>query len=179
LIITLTIANAWKYEVVSAEWLTEQKDALSALSSIVTMLILLAGSVFSYYRFFRGRTLSLRAELVLNASIHATPEKYLIHAITLTAKNVGSTTIWNPKPVISVRIHGPKEIQERREINDWWEEETGGQQTAAVIDPGETVSFFAQQHVPEQAWAVTYTAALRADIGDIWYVSRTVSNKEV
>ena len=178
LLIALTLANAWKYRIVSAEWFTEQKDALSALNSIVTMLILMAGAVFSYYRFFRGRTLSLRTELNVNVSVHQTPEQYRIHAITLTVKNVGSSTIWNPKPLIALHIHGPKGVAERREITDWWEEEASSEHLAPVIDSGETVTFFAQQRIPDGAWAVTYSASLRADQGDVWHVSKTVSNKE-
>jgi hypothetical protein len=89
LVITLLFADAWKYGIVSADWLGKRKDALSSLSSIITMLILLAGSTFSYYRFFRGKTLSLRLELSVDVSIHETPHATLLHAITVTAENVG------------------------------------------------------------------------------------------
>lgn len=180
LLIVLALANAWKYNFVSANWLSNQKDALSALNSLITMMILVAGSAFSYYRFFKGRTLSLRSELTLNVTVHQTPKRYRIHAITLTAKNVGSSTVWNPTPKITVQIHGPEGIEETRHIDDWWEEEAEGadKNLAPVIDAGETVSFFAHQHIPDEAWAVTYLALLRADQGDVWYVSKTISNKD-
>jgi len=168
----------WKADVISADWLTKQKDALSALNSIVTMLILVAGSIFSYYRFFRGRTLSLRSELSLEVSVHETSEQHLIHAIALTAKNVGGSTIWNPKPRIIMHIHGPKDVEQHRVITNWWEGSGNeDQKTAIVIDPAETVGFFAQQNIPDKAWAVTYMVSLQADRGDVWSICKTVSNK--
>ncbi len=146
------------------DWLAKQKDALTALNSIVTMLILIAGSIFSYYRFFRGRTLSLRSELSLDVSVHQTPEQYFIHAIALTAKNVWGSTIWNPKPSIVMHIHGPKDVEQHKVINNWWEEPGNeDQKTAIVIDPAETVGFFARQDIPATVWAVTYMASLQAD----------------
>jgi hypothetical protein len=180
LVISLLFANAWKYRIVSVDWLKEQKDALSALSSIITMLILLAGSVFSYYRFFRGRTLSLRLEIGIDVSVHKTTKPFFIHAITVIAKNVGSSTIWNPTPHVTVHIHGPDTIAQEREITGWWEEPIieDRKLLAPVIDSGETVTFFAHQEIPADAWAVTYTASLRTDNGDSWFAAKTISNKE-
>jgi hypothetical protein len=176
-LISLGLADAWKYGIVSADWLAKRKDALSALSSLVTLLVLVAGSTFSYYRFFRGRTLSLRLELAIAVSIHKAPNATMLHAITLTAKNVGGSTIWNPSPELVIITHMEEESLER--ITDWWDEPTGDEQrlTAPVIDPDEAVTFFAQREIPQQAWAVTYTACVRADTGDAWFTAKTVSNE--
>lgn len=180
LIVTLLLANAWKHDLVSTEWLAAQKDSLAALSSIVTLFVLVGGAFFSYYRFFRGRTLSLRAELGIAVSVHQTPEDFILHAAILTAKNVGTSTIWHPTPNMRVEIHGPPEVQETRHIRDWWEERSRSskRETAPVIEPDETVSFFSRQQIPKTAWAVTYIANLRADTGDTWYVATTVSNRD-
>jgi hypothetical protein len=178
LFILLSLANAWKYRLISVDWLRTQKDALLAFNSILTTAIIITGALFSYYRFFRGRTLSLRSELSLDISVHATPEGYKFHAGILTAKNVGGSTIWNPKPIITLHIHGSETVAERRDIDEWWSEHTNSSNMAPVIDPGESVTFFTSQHIPDEAWAVTYIASMAADQGDIWYVSKTVSNKE-
>jgi hypothetical protein len=177
LVVGLAVANAWKAHVVSFAWLAAQKDALGSLNSIVGMLVLIVGSVFSYFRFFRGRTLSLRSELALSVSVHATTENYFIHAMTLSAKNVGNVTIWNPLPRISLRIHGPPDNQRVEDVVDWEREQEQTQDLIAVIDPGETVSFFAVRHIECAAWAVTYSASLRADQGDTWHVCKMVSNE--
>lgn len=180
LAIALLAANAWKHQILSATWLKSQKDALAALNSIVTLLVFLAASVFSYYRFFRGRTLSLRAELNLDVSVHETPNESNLHAFTLTAKNVGTSTIWNPIPKITAVTHGPNSTEEKRDIVNWFEQHPtdGPKGTAAVIEADETVSFFGRQSVLKSAWAVTYTASVTADSGDTWFASKTISNKE-
>ena len=173
----LLIANVWKSRIVSLAWLAAQKDAIGALSGIVATVVLVIGSIFSYFRFFHGRTLSLRTELAIAVSVHNTDEDYLIHAITLSAKNVGGVTIWNPLPHISLRVHGPGSTEEILRISDWTREPTGSVASLSVIDPGETATFFALRRIPNRAWAVTYAATLRADRGDAWHVSKTVSNK--
>ena len=179
-VFALIAANAWKHEVLTSTWLKEQKDALAALNSIVTLLVFLAASIFSYYRFFRGRTLSLRSELTMDVSVHTTPNEHNLHAFALTAKNVGTSTIWNPKPEVQIAIHGPPDVKEHRTIDIWYEEKIGeeGNATVAVIEADETVSFTGQQLISKSAWAVTYSASLKADSGDVWYSSKTVSNKE-
>lgn len=103
----------------------------------------------------------------------------MLHAITVTAKNVGASTIWNPTPAISFVLHGPGEKVEEKQITGWWNEpntETQGA-FAPVIDPDEKVTFFAQRYVPKDSWAVTYTASVRADSGDSWFAAKTVSNE--
>lgn len=178
--ITLAFANAWKHQILSVKWLKDQKDALAAFKDIVTLLILLAASVFSYYRFFRGRTLSLRADLDIDISVHDTPNEYNLHAYTIHAKNVGTSTIWNPKPYLRVIVHGPDDADSERKIEHWYEEETelpkGSK--APVIEADEKATFFGHQEIPKSAWAVTYLATIKADSGDSWFVSRTISNKE-
>jgi hypothetical protein len=173
----LLVGNAWKARLVSLAWLATQKDTIGALNSIVGMFVLVIGSIFSYFRFFRGRTLSLRSELAITVSVHVTTEKYLIHAITLSAKNVGNATIWNPLPHISARVHAPPHAQTTIEIGDWEHEQVQSAEMVPVVDPGETVTFFAVRHIASEAWAVTYSASLRADQGDTWHVCKTVSNK--
>jgi hypothetical protein len=177
ILIILILANTWKHSLVSVEWLSKEKDALAALNSIATMIIVITGAVFSYYRFFKGRTLSLRMDLALGVTVHSTQEQYLIHAITLTAKNVGNSTIWYPTPKMTVRIHGPKRKEEIRKADDWWDINED-LHLAPVIDAGETVFFFTHQLIPDDAWAVSYSASLRADHGDVWRVFKTISNTD-
>lgn len=178
--ISLLLANAWRHQLLSVEWLKNQKDALAALNSIVTLLVFIAASIFSYYRFFKGRTLSLRADPQIDISVHPTTAEANLHAYNLTIKNVGTSTIWNPKPHLKLIIHGPPEIEDEREISGWYEEEReNDQSTVPVIEAEERVSFFGHQEIVKEAWAVTYIASIHADSGDSWYVSKTVSNAPI
>ncbi|WP_408596600.1 hypothetical protein [Pseudomonas sp. PLMAX] len=174
LMVLLGLANAWKHDLVSVQWLREQKDTLAALNSAVTIALLIAGAMFSYYRFFRGRTLSLRLELSIDVSVHETPLDKRLHAITVTAKNVGTSTVWNPHPALQIRIHGPSEAVWN--INEW-QSVDGQTSTLSVIESGEATTFFALKSISKEAWAVTYTASVKADEGDTWFVSKTISNR--
>ena len=178
LVAILLLANAWKHNIISAEWLKEQKDALSAINSIATTILLTAGAIFSYYRFFKGRLLSLKAEIALSISVHPTDGDVMLHAITLTKKNVGSSTIWNPTPIVTIHIHGP-DVSRPEEITQWETPRAAADLsgTFSLIEANETVSSFALREIPKSAWAVTYMAAVSADSGDTWFASRTVTNK--
>ena len=176
IVILLLIANAWKHQVLSTEWLKNQKEALAALNSIVTLFVFIAGAVFSYYRFFRGRTLSLRADPQIDVSVHPTDGSSNIHAYELSIKNVGTSTIWNPKPHLKLIIHGPSSIESEREISGWYEEAKANEHTVPVIEADERVSFFGHQQIQSEAWAVTYIASIEADSGDSWHISKTVTN---
>lgn len=177
LVVAAFAAGWWYYGRFWPNWLGDQHDAISAVKDIVTLTILVAGSVFSYYRFFKGRTLSLRAELTVAVTVHETPEQDRLHAITLTAKNVGTASVWNPKATITARFHLPEGVEETHRLNNWLEEGGGEKTELSVMDAGETIQFFAHQRVPVAAWAVTYLASLHADQGDTWHVGQTVTNK--
>lgn len=178
LAVILALAVGWKHGWISAEWLRDHKDALAALSSIVTMVLLVGGAIFSYYGFFRGRMFSLRLDVALEVSVHPAARGNLLHAVTLLARNIGGATVWEPHPKLEMRIHGPPTVSRTLTVDDWWKEEGVRQGAAAVIDPGECVRFFAQHEVSERAWAVTYVGGIRADQGDAWSVSKTVTNSK-
>jgi hypothetical protein len=180
-ILLLCIAILWKSGIVSLSALKEQKDSISAIQSILTIIFLIFGAVASYYRFFRGRTFSTRAELELDVSIHKCKDQFYLHAISLTAKNVGTISIWNPKPKIQVQIHSQNDKEKIRVISDWWEEDSSDVATEMVtlIDSGETVTFFAHQEIPLESYAVTYLASMSCDSGDIWHTAKTISNENI
>src|SRR6478736_2620036 len=133
LVLLLLVANAWKLHLVSVQLLAAKKDAISAVTSVASAVVLIAGAIFSYYRFFRGRTLSLRLELSLCVSVHDTPNGVLLHSIDLRAKNVGTSTVWNPVPKIIVKIHGPAGIDQTIAIAHWWEEDKSDRPDAAAV----------------------------------------------
>lgn len=115
LIAALVSVDAWKYKLISVSWLNERKDAFSAVNSITTTTLLIGGGIFSYYKFFKGRILSPKAELSLSISVHlpTSCSDFMLHAIMLTIKNVGSSTVWNPAPLVTIIIHGPEEAVQR------------------------------------------------------------------
>ncbi|QYO61956.1 hypothetical protein [Leptolyngbya sp. 7M] len=195
LIALLVVANVQKEQKISIRWLAERKDALAALNSIVTIVLLLIGSTFSYYRFFYGQTLAIRLELLLDVSVHGPPEEspFQLHVICLTVKNIGSFSLWNPMVKLTVvphvggmssdvgRTSSPKD---EITMSPWFQ--NGSNSVSAdptISDPmiliasGETAPFFAQREIPKEVWAVTYIVRLEAGNGTVWSTSKTVSNK--
>ncbi len=180
LIIGLVMAGLWRRHIVSLTWFKDRKDGIAAVSSVVSTVLLVVGATFTYFRFFRGRTLALRAELQLSATVHPTKEQHLIHAITLKIKNVGGSTIWSPTPLLRLRIFGPEGVSRTSDIefSEVVGSEAHGSATASfsVVETGETVSFFTVAQVPQAAWTVVYKASLAADSGDIWVAYCSVTN---
>ena len=167
----LALANVLKERSISVAWLKDNKDAITAATGIATTLLVFLGGVFSYYRFFRGRTFAARAELKLNVLVHATTEDFHLHSIIAEIKNLGSMPIWDPQPTIWLTIHGP-EGSSRNVIDDWFDppSPSGRGSDLTVIESSETTSYFAQQKVPKTAWVVTYLMAIRSRSGDVWHV---------
>jgi len=176
--VALGVLVSWRHGVLSSAWLEKNKDVVSAACNLVGAAVLVLGAIASYLRFFRGRTLSLRAELALAVSTHPTTDGVVLHAVTLTARNVGNATIWNPVPQMTLEVHGPPDTVASEVISNWSEETARVAGFVPVIEPGETVMFFAVRRIPVSAWAVAYGATLRADRGDTWHTSRMVSNPQ-
>jgi hypothetical protein len=177
LVTALALANVLKERSITLAWLKDNKDAITASTGISTTLLVFLGGVFSYYRFFRGRTFAARAELQLSVSVHETTEDFHIHSIVAEIKNLGSMPIWDPRPTIWFTVHGP-EGSNRRVIDDWFNPPSisGQSSELTVIESTETASFFAQQQIPKNVWVVTYIMAIRSRSGDVWHVGTSVSN---
>jgi hypothetical protein len=175
LVLVLVIGLA-RHGYLTPDTLKNQKDAISAASSICTALVLAIGGTASYYRFFRGRTFSVRAELSLDATIIKSPQAYLLHVVIFSVKNAGTMAIWNPVPSISVQSETPKGST-RTEIVGWLQESVGDDlPRKSVIDAGEIANFFFQHPVDPEVWAVTYIATVKSEEGDVWTTAKTLAN---
>ncbi|QDV51009.1 hypothetical protein [Gimesia fumaroli] len=178
IILILLFFNLIKHELIRPDWLAVNKDSISAAYDIFSIVVLLIVSIFSYYRFFRGRTFAMRAQPKITATVHDTSDNYYIHAITVEIENVGPLPIWNPSPVTVAKIHGPNEIEREKVIDQWSRPPFSSDRATnyVIIETGETISFFAHQKIPKEAWAVTYSTSIRAESKDIWATNMTVSN---
>jgi|GEM_PF-1939611 len=173
----LAIANLVKHQFLTASALASNKDALAALNDCVNIVFVTLGAVFSYYRFFRGRTFFSRAEVTLDVSVLPATTETNLHALSLTIKNIGSLAIWDPTPEIQVYRHGATKFA--REVWDAWREARSTHadpDALSAIESGETASFINEHLVPKTIWAITYIAFVRSQNNDIWKCSKTVSN---
>ncbi|MCW3845653.1 hypothetical protein OF829_00255 [Sphingomonas sp. LB-2] len=173
---TLLIGGSVRRGYLTLELFRANKDAIAAIGSVATMIFLLLGGVFSYYRFFRGRTFSVRAEMSISVDIIASPNGDLLHAISVIVKNIGSNPIWNPRATLTLESRSGDRVTTTR-VSDWVEESVADDtDRVAVIDAGETTTFFATRLIAKEVWAVTYVVQLASDSGDIWMTSRTLAN---
>lgn len=177
LVVALVVANSLKHGWLTTSILADNKDALDALNKVVTAIVVGVGAVFSYYRFFRGRTFFSRANLAMDVVVLPTTDEFNIHAVTLKVTNIGNLSIWEPVPEMKVRKYGPTGVEEEvwgawGEAKASWED----QRMLSVVDSGETVTFIHHTQVDKETWAVTYMAFVRSRRKDIWKHSVTVSN---
>lgn len=176
--IGLFLVNLIKRDIIGLEWLSKNKDSIGAINDIFSIAILLVASIFSYYRFFRGRTFAMRAKPKITTTVHNTSENFFIHAITVKIENVGQLPIWNPSPVTVAKVHGPDDSEKDRVVDNWSRPPftSDKELETVVIETGETISFFAHQKIPKEVWAVTYSTSIKSESKDIWATNLTVSN---
>lgn len=179
LLAALTL-NLWKYDFLTAKWLTANKDPLDAISKVATICTLVLGSVLSYYRFFRGRTLSLRADLTISSNTIEAPCQAHLHCVTVKVRNVGTTTIWHPVIELETCALLADGSTSPGKVSEWIEPEVRSgklERHLTLIDPGETAEYFCHVVVPRSAWAVTLTAVATSDSKDQWFSSTTIANR--
>lgn len=175
----LFASNLLKRGILTAHWLASHKDAISAASDLVQVTLVVVAAVFSYYRFFHGRTFSSRAEPGINVSVHSTTGDYFIHAILVAFKNVGTIPIWDPRPTVALQTIGPGGASEIAVADRWQEQSLSGdnEDRLPVVEAGETVSFVMHKQVPKTEWIVIYGATIVSQSGDVWATGKTVSNR--
>lgn len=73
-------------------FLTQWKDALAAVQSAVTVLGLLVGALWAYFKVFKGRIYTQRLEPCIGAKL-IYGNGYLCAVVEITIKNVGLTRV--------------------------------------------------------------------------------------
>ena len=176
IVIGLLIANAWHHELITPEILKKNKDAIQAASSVLTATVVVVGAFLTYYRFFKGRTFSLRGQIEIKVNVHDLLDAENLHVVKVLFKNVGTTAIFNPKLKLIVHILGDNE--ERRVIDQWFDP---GKELVDVprmyfVDPEESASFLTHVTVSKMSPSVIYTAIISSEEKVIWQDAQSVSN---
>jgi hypothetical protein len=73
--------------------------------------------------------------------VHEATASNNIHCVTLTLKNVGSVSIWEPKATLSFRPYGSEGAKPSRKISGWWnlKNHENTSNFAHIIECGESV----------------------------------------
>lgn len=174
----LLVAVAFRYGVIRASTLVQNKDLIDVGTKLLGTIILAFGAIASYFRFFKGRTLSPRL------TIHATVEVFPIdaarnlHVLSVDVKNIGSVAIWGLEPRVEIHFHGDRERTEE-DIGTWWTPlaQRDGKQRLHMLDTDESSQFVVHREVPIQYWAVTYFTRIGLSSGHSWHRIVTASNR--
>src|SRR5262245_41262490 len=174
----LFLGNLIRHGVLSASKLSQSKDALAALQSAVQILFIVLGAIFSYYRFFRGRTFVSRANVKVEVSVVETSKDVNLHWVTIEFQNLGTVSIWGPEPEVIVELIGPNGVT-KDSWRDWREASTGRERHRglSVVDSGETISFTASNDVRTSVWAVHYQVFVTDADGVRWKRAVMVPNQ--
>jgi hypothetical protein len=176
LVFLLSIASLRKAGILTLETLAANKDASAAASSLISAAAIVSGALLTYFRFFRGRTLSVRAEVTLDVDHIQAPDGSSLHAITLHVRNMGTVSIWDPTPRIAIYTHGAEGYQSRGVIERWHDplQVDDRRSRISVLDSAESATFFTHETYPSDVWAVTYIGAVACESGDVWKCAKTV-----
>ena len=175
----LLIAVAFRYGFIRASTLVQNKDLVDVGSKLLGVIVLVFGSIASYFRFFKGRTLSPR--LTIGAVVEVFPVDAVrnLHVLSVEVKNVGSVAIWGLEPRVEIHFHGAQPRTEE-EIGNWWtplEEGTAQKKRLHMLDTDESSQFVVHRDVSTDCWAVTYFTRVGLSSGHSWHRIVTAANR--
>jgi hypothetical protein len=179
LFLSFGLGNLFKYQVITNDKLIHNKELVSVLKDIITIIAVVIGAILSYFRFFIGRTFSAKADIEFDVSLIETPEKMIMHVLTVSIVNKGNLTIWQPMAKIGVRQFNSKETKNEDIIERFLEKSyfADNEKREAVVDAGEKAYFMIWREFESTTWAVSYAAEVTSSNGRKWQKTITIANR--
>lgn len=179
LLISLGLGNLFKYQIITSDKLVCNKELVAVLKDIITVIAIVIGAFLSYFRFFIGRTFSAKADIEFDVSLIETPEKLIMHTVTVSIVNKGNLTIWHPMAKIGIREFNSLDDKKERVVEKFLEKSYFGDKGKRdlVVDAGEKAYFMIWKEYDSSTWAVTYSAEVISSNGRKWQKTVTVANK--
>lgn len=173
----LLVAVAFRFDLVSSRRLIENRDLVDVSTKILGTLILTLGAVASYFRFFKGRTLSPRLKIEATVDVLPIDSSRNFHVLSVEVTNVGSVAIWGLEPCVEIRYHGD-ETRTEENIKDWWTPLDIQDDVVRIrmLDTEESSQFIVHREVELDVWAVTYFVRVSLSSGHSWHRVISASN---
>lgn len=173
IILILLALNAVRYQ----EVLTASKDLVDVLVKLFGVLGFLAGGIASYYRFYKGRTLSPRITLGLEVDVFDLDNDSRLHVVRLTVENKGAVSVRAPLVTVDGYEHHREELAMFKLGDDSWLNWPPNLiiSNFFVLDPGSSTVFLTHKVFSDRAQAVSYIGQVRID-GEVWNTATTVAN---
>lgn len=157
LVVLLGLAYLVKLGLVDPSRLSAGKDTLAAVGSICTTVTVLVTGIFAYYRFFRGRTFTLRLDLESEVTLVDGPHAASLGLLTVSVKNIGNITVWDPVVTAKIKYRYLDGRIVENDVSRWVDTPSPGRRRkVTTIDPGECSTFSAEIFVDREVWAVTH-----------------------
>ena len=173
LLASLLIALLVKYDVITTNIDEGTKNFVDVLSKITTAIFLLVGGIFSYLKFFKGRTLSPKLVITINSGMVEQGDANL-HWIEAQIENKGSVAIWNYETNIYAFFDG--DFEQLIRVSECLPRPHDTKARETVIDVSEVVFEHALLTVPNQVSAISFQVEVRDQSKTVWWRSHTVSN---
>ena len=175
ILLVLLIAVLLKEGLISASILNSQKDTFDVVSKIITSIVMIVGGILSYIKFFKGRILRPKLNIIPRTGVIFL-EKENLHWLDLEIQNKGSVAIWNYVVEVYATLHG--DAPRSTKITEFIEIPKSRTKEEHLIDVGESSHEHAIIRVPKEIWAVTYQILISVPNGSMWDQYLTTSNMQ-
>lgn len=173
-VVVLGVAVLFKVGVIPRRLDNDTVGLIGAAANVTTVVVLSVGGVLSYFKFFKGRTLSPRLVITPHAGRVAFNRENVFW-IEAQIENKGSVTVWNYGVTVYAVLHRDKD--ERVTVSHFMPHPPGTEQREKLIESGESVFEHAFLAVPDDATAVTFQIVVEDQSRATWWRSVTVSNQ--
>lgn len=146
---------------------------INAVSNLTQVVVLSVGGVLSYFKFFKGRTLSPRLVITPQAGRVAIAGEQVFW-VEAQIENKGSVTIWNYAVTVYAVLH--RDEDERVTVARYMPHPPGTELSEKLIESGESVFEHAFLPVPADATAVTFQIVVQDQSRATWWRNITVGN---
>lgn len=171
----LLIAVLLKRNILSLTILTQHRNMLDGVYTITMIVVLIAGSVVSYLRFFKGRL--WKPKMVINPSAGIVQLKDInLHWIDIGLENRGSVAIWNYVVDLTVDYH--RRSAPGYQKPNFHSMKRSVRESELVIDVGEIAYEHATIRIPKDVEVVTYKIVMTSPDGTKWDRCITISNRQ-
>ncbi|MEO1127922.1 MAG: hypothetical protein AAFX95_28140 [Cyanobacteria bacterium J06639_16] len=104
-IVVLSLLISFKLGLIQLSDIKNNKDLIDSVSTIVGVSVLLAGSLLSYFRFFKGRVLRPKVDLEIRSECFSSSDDKNLYWIEIVISNKGDVAIFNYRVFVDVHSH--------------------------------------------------------------------------
>jgi len=169
----LSVTILFKEDILSVKLLGTYGDVLDSIAKIVTIAAVVIGGALSYIRFFRGRILNPKLNIVATTGCLELDDCNM-HWLDVELANRGSVAIWNYNVKVMVSLHAT--FSSEMVVPAFVGPADSNRGDENLIDVGESAWEHAIIRVPKEVQAITFRISVSEESGSMWDRYVTSSN---